>query len=190
MGRFLGTGTVASFNIEFLPYEEAKQWVNKNYSNCQNAEQWRNIDRNELPMFIPKNPHTVYKDKGWISWGEFLNTGKIQDNILAKTYLSYEETRSWILKKFPNIKISTDWLTIYETEYIPSTIPKHLWNSYKNKGWVDWNYFLYGSKIPDYHEAIKIVHTLKLKNAREWYSFIKNNKQYNYQLFQYCSQLI
>ena len=70
-GDFLSTGNIATHELNYLPYDETKELVCnlhiksldefKNYSNSD--------DRNNN---VPKDPYTVYQNKGWLSWGDFL----------------------------------------------------------------------------------------------------------------------
>ena len=56
---------------KWLPLEEARDYVR---SLClKSKDEWKEWRKSgERPPDVPYNPHRVYKDKGWKSWGDFL----------------------------------------------------------------------------------------------------------------------
>ncbi len=79
----------------FLSYEKAKEFVHK--LKLKSRAEWNqycsgNIpDKDPLPDNIPKDPSTVYKNKGWLGVGAWLGT-----NIKAthlREYLPFNEAR-------------------------------------------------------------------------------------------------
>ena len=44
-----------------------------------------------MPKDMPWSPQIIYKNKGWKTWGKFLGTGKIADNLIV--YPAYEEAK-------------------------------------------------------------------------------------------------
>jgi hypothetical protein len=81
---------------------------------------------------IPYNPYKIYQDE-WVSWGDFLGNGKIQDN--KRVFLSFDEAKKWA--KSLNLKIIKEWRNL-DLEKLPLDIPKKPEKTYKNKGWVDY----------------------------------------------------
>ncbi len=56
---------------EYLPYEEAKKYVNDlNIKKTVDYKSWAKNKNN--PINIPGRPDIIYKGKGWVSWKEFL----------------------------------------------------------------------------------------------------------------------
>lgn len=43
------------------------------------------VIKNKLPPFIPRNPREIYLSKEWISWGDFLDTGRIVNQFKNNT---------------------------------------------------------------------------------------------------------
>ena len=123
----------------FLSYEECKEWVK--IKNIKSQIEWRNITH-ELPSFIPKAPHAVYKSK-WNNWAEFL----------GNDFLPYEDCKKWIQEN-KNIKTSLEWGKI--SHELPSFIPKAPNTVYENKGWNGWVEFL-GVGFLSYEECKKWV---------------------------------
>ncbi|MDB9758354.1 DEAD/DEAH box helicase family protein [Gammaproteobacteria bacterium] len=76
-GDFFGTGYVATFNRNYLTYEEARNFVSK--LGLQSHTDWADYcsgNRTDLPSkpdSIPNNPAHVYKDKGWNGFRNWLN---------------------------------------------------------------------------------------------------------------------
>lgn len=64
----------------YLKYECAKEWI---YSSVKpikvkskdSYDEWSKL--NDFPWFLPKTPDIFYKDKGWVSWGDYLKTGNV-----------------------------------------------------------------------------------------------------------------
>ncbi len=74
-GVFLGTGTIAPGLREYRTYEEAKKYAQS--LKLKSFKEWQNHTKsNDFPKDIPKAPHSTYKNKGWLSWGDFLGSGR------------------------------------------------------------------------------------------------------------------
>ena len=131
----LGGGTI-KYEIS---YEDCKNWVSKNLS-VNSKSEWYKIK--ELPEFIAKNPREVYINRGWISWGDFLGTNRIQDNQKID-YISYDEAKNWIKEN----KISLENLTEWKKIEIPSFLPRRPERYYKNRGWISWSDFLSNDRV-------------------------------------------
>jgi len=85
---------------------------------------------------IPYNPRSIYNDL-WEGWGDFLGTGRIQDN--KKIYLPYEDARNW--SRSLNLKMYKEWGCL-DMDKLPIGIPKKPEKTYKNKGWINYNDWL------------------------------------------------
>ncbi len=73
IGDWLGTGAVATFDRDYLSFEEARAFVHN--LNLKNREAWRNYCKSGLkPIDIPAKPERKYKDKGWVSWLDWVGT--------------------------------------------------------------------------------------------------------------------
>ena len=53
-----------------MKFDEARKITRK--LGLRSAKEWRNYSKNNLDLFIPATADRVYKEKGWISWGDFL----------------------------------------------------------------------------------------------------------------------
>jgi hypothetical protein len=126
-----------------LTYDEVKNWVKINTSIVSKSKWYEFIKYNELPKFIPKNPREVYLKKGWISWGDFLSTGRMWDNNIV--YVDYEESKQ-IIKKL-NIQTGLEYRNFAKNNLIPPNVPNRPERYYKKRGWVSWGDFLSTGRI-------------------------------------------
>lgn len=72
-GDWLGTGRIANQNMIYRPFEESRLFVRG--LGLKKYDDWKVWARSkECPIDIPAYPNSVYKDKGWTSWGDWLGT--------------------------------------------------------------------------------------------------------------------
>ena len=77
---WLGTGTIASRFYKYRPFKQARKFVHK--LGLKNQAEWRKYCKGELsekglkPADIPSNSQRTYKNKGWISWPDWLGKSK------------------------------------------------------------------------------------------------------------------
>lgn len=73
-GDFLGTGTIMRKNVEFLSFKECKRFAQT--LDISSRKEWgayvRDLIRKDINSPIPSSPETIYKDKGWRGWNDFL----------------------------------------------------------------------------------------------------------------------
>jgi hypothetical protein len=71
LGDWLGTEAVATRNREYLSYKKAKEFVSKLNIGTYNV--WREYCKSgKKPIDLPNAPNSVYKNKGWKDWADFL----------------------------------------------------------------------------------------------------------------------
>jgi hypothetical protein len=109
-----------------MSYDELKEWVDHNLPKTVNTRfKWvEYIKSNELTN-IPLTPNKVYRDRGWISWANLLNT-KNHRNI---KYVSYEEFKQWVRD---NVANTINFRCIVKPIGIPCN-PERIY-----KEWVGW----------------------------------------------------
>jgi len=178
-GEFLGTGIIASYYKEYLSYEQAKEFVHK--LNLSGQAEWENYSKSRnKPDNIPANPSGVYKNKGWISWGDFLGTGNV--HVKFREYLSYQEAKEFIYKI--HLKDTKEWFEYCKSGNKPDNIPNYPDHVYKNKGWISWGDFLGNGNIATFNreyvsfqEAREFVIKLGLKGKQEWHMYCKSGNK-------------
>ena len=77
-GDYLGTGVIANQNLDFLSFEQARKYVqNLKITGREEYVKWsKTTDR---PKNIPASPSIIYKNNGWISWGEWLGSTAVDN---------------------------------------------------------------------------------------------------------------
>ena len=129
-----------------MSYHEVKEWI-KHHLDVKSKSQWyKNIPI--LPDFIPANPREVYLKKGWVSWGDFLGTGKIWDNSIE--YISCSDAKKII--KTQKINNGLEYKRFVKENKIPMKIPNRPDRYYKNRGWVSWGDFLGTGRIANQYK--------------------------------------
>lgn len=88
----------------------------------------------------PKYPYEHFSlTNEWVSWGDFLSTGRIQDNKNAKKYFSYNKAKLFLRKK--KIRYMKDYHKFIKEEKI-DFLPYRADRYYLGKGWKSWMDYL------------------------------------------------
>lgn len=87
---------------------------------------------------IPSTPANVYKNKGWVSWGDWLGTNTVATQY--KIYLSFEEAREFTQSL--KLKNQQAWFDYCKSGNKPDNIPRNVHVTYKNDGWISMVDFL------------------------------------------------
>ena len=136
-GDWLGTYKQADSKRSFLPFKEARKFARA--LKLKNWEEWRQYSINKkIPDNIPANPHHVYKDKGWVSMGDWLDNGSVANQF--KSFTNYKNARKYALSL--NLKSKSEWRSFLKYGKKPSNIPSIPEEYYKEKGWISWKDFL------------------------------------------------
>jgi len=134
-GDFLGTKNIAPSDRQFRSFKDARKFVQK--LKLKNREDWKEfVKSNEFPLDIPKDPTKSYK-KEWVSWGDFLGTGSVQNQ--QKKFWSFEKAKKYVHQL--GLKNTQDWRRYCKSTKKPEQIPAIAEIYYKNKGWKsmgDW----------------------------------------------------
>jgi hypothetical protein len=140
-GDWLGTFKQADSKRSFLPFKEARNFART--LKLKNWEEWRqySVDK-KIPDNVPANPHHVYKDKGWVSMGDWLDTGRIANQF--KSFTNYKNASKFAASL--NLKSKSEWRTFLKSGKKPSNIPSIPEEHYKDNGWISWPHWLGTSK--------------------------------------------
>ena len=124
-------------------------------------------------------PSRYYKNKGWISSGDFLGSGNIATQL--KKYRSFKKAKIFARSHF---KSSVEFVKYRKSGKLPKDIPGFPSQTYKNKGWKGWGDFLGTGRIAlrlrrykPFREARKFVRNLQLKSNSEWLTYCKSGKK-------------
>lgn len=120
LGHFLG------YTESFLSFYEAREIVRSlNIKNCK--EWYLYCKSNKKQNNIPSSPNAFYKDKGWISWGDFLGNEKLR----GIEFVSYEECKKFVQSL--SIKTQKEWRAYCKSGLKPNNIPSNPNRTYSNK---------------------------------------------------------
>lgn len=177
MSDWLGTELKGS--IPFRKFQESRIFVHE--LNLRNVKEWNEYAiSGKKPLDIPSAPNFIYKNDGWISWGDFLGTYKIGST--ARKFLSYEDAKKFVGKL--NLRSQTEWFIYAKSESRPKEIPYFASKKYKDQGWVSWNDFLgintireKGMEYLPFEEARKFVRSLGLRNRTEYREYCRSGKK-------------
>jgi superfamily II DNA or RNA helicase len=184
-GDWLGTGTIAARLRVYLPFEEARAFVQT--LKLKNSNEWRSFckgqmpEKGMLPAEIPANPNQTYKSNGWIGMGDWLGTGTIAAHL--REFRPFKEARAFVHSL--NLKSGSDWRKFCKSELpekgtLPSDIPAKPNETYATEGWKGMGDWLgTGTIAPrlrkylSFEEAREFVKSLNLRNGSEWNKFCK-----------------
>lgn len=162
-GDFLGTGNIAPKLRNFLPFEEAREYVRS--LGLKTQKEWLLFEK---PKNIPNNPESTYKNKGWLNLGDWLGTYRVTN--AAKEFLSFEEAKQYAFSS--GMSSCKDW----RSRTHPSNIPTNPNIFYKEKGWLSWGSWFGTDNVAvkrktflTFKEARRSARGLKLKNSMDWF---------------------
>jgi superfamily II DNA or RNA helicase len=184
------TGETTKIHGEWRVFDEAREFARS--LKLKGSVEWRKYCKGELkeyefkPYDIPSSPYEAYKDKGWIDFSDWLDTGRKRrgNNVENNdTWLIYEEARNFV--HLLKLKDGVQWQQYINNELNSPIKPSNIPNSpnfvYKDSGWKNWADWLGNGSFGktrvknalSFEEARKFVRNLKLKNTYEWRNYIK-----------------
>jgi Integrase repeat unit len=132
---FLGTDNRGA-KIDWRPFKEARAFVRRLKLRSQ-ADWSVYCQSGKRPRDIPAIPSRAYAMSGWVSWGDWFGSGRVQNGSIE--YRSFKDARSFVRKL--GLASQAQWIERWrsnKTQDIPSN-PAVI---YRNKGWAGWSDFL------------------------------------------------
>ena len=182
MGDFLGTGTVANQDREFLSFEKARKIICEQDPKINSKDEWADFCKSgKRPTDIPYSPDRTYKNKGWNGWPDWLGTGTIANR--NRVYLSFEDARGFV--RLLKLKNEHEWRKHYASGQLPNNIPTAPAVYYKKewKGFGDWlgtgtianrnKIFLSAKEAKPVLK--KLFKEYGIKNKKDWLRFAKTH---------------
>jgi hypothetical protein len=176
-GDWFGTGTIASKLITYHSFEEAREFVRS--LQLKNQIEWNNYRKSDLrPSYIPSNPNVVYKNKGWVSLGDWLGNSNQANHL--KIYLDFEEAREFV--RSLKLKNQKEWQIYARTDERPKQVPSSPEKVYKKvwEGYGDWLGTKSISNIKkeflDFATAKNVISKFNLSSAKDFRKLIKTKK--------------
>jgi superfamily II DNA or RNA helicase len=173
--------------LSWRPFDEARAFAHG--LGLKSGKEWAQFCKGELPEIgtlspdIPMTPRQAYADKGWVSMGDWLGTGKIAHFLrqfrpfeLARTFarnLGFKGEREW--REFCKGNLPTKGT-------LPSDVPANPCNTYANQGWAGMGDWLgtgtVAPRLRKYRplkDARAFARGLGLKSGSGWKQFCKGN---------------
>ena len=170
MGDWLGTGNISFKNNVYCAFKEARKFIRSLGLKSQ-KEWYEYVKSGKKPKGIPAAPWKVYKEEwgGMRDWlGEY------------SRFLSFREAREF--SRSLRLKSTKEWRRFCSSGNKPTNIPSDPYAVYGGafKGFGDWlgtgNIAPFNKVYRPFKEARKFIHSLGLKNCREWREYSKSGK--------------
>lgn len=178
-GDFLGTNNIAPRYIKFRSLASARDFVQK--LKFKSKKEWFSWAKSpERPNDIPIYPDHVYKNGGWVNWGDFLGADIIA--TFNRTFCSFAQAQKYA--RSLSFKNRSEWNKWAKTGQRPENIPAYPDEVYSQKGWITWGDFLgtgttanQKRSFRSFTEAKAYAQNLKLKNSFEWRKWAKTDER-------------
>ncbi|WP_437202071.1 helicase-related protein [Planctomicrobium sp. SH664] len=162
---FLGVGPAKERSrpktrIPFLEFESAKQMAQQlmpQYG-ITTQSQWHVwVKTADKPADIPADPSKAYKDKGWISWPDWLGRepGRASGHEQVRSFLEARE-----FARSLGLKSEDEWRE-WAKAHRPDDIPQSPDARYKDEGWIGWGDFLGYRNRWTHREIAKFLDSLE-----------------------------
>lgn len=179
MDDWLGHGKISNYSKKFLTFEKARSFVRSLGLSGEN--EWEQYCKSgKRPDNIPFHPDRSYKNKGWISFGNYFGTGTLSPKEKSKKYWSFEESRKFM--RSLHLKNDQEWRDFSKSSKRPEGIPTNPRKAYPEEwgGLGDWlgtgTIQTQQRKYLPYQEAKSIIHSLGLKTQKDWVDAVKTGK--------------
>ena len=176
-GDFLGYVAV-----EMRPFEDARDYVKR--LGLKSHKEWQEWSKSGLrPRDIPSNPDQVYKEEGWLSYGDFLG---YRPGYVEGEWRSFEDARDFV--RSLELKSQEEWYEWRKSDEKPHGIPSCPEEVYMEEGWLSWGDFLgykeghvaekrSTTEKRSFTEARDYVRRLGLKSEKEWKDWCKSGER-------------
>jgi hypothetical protein len=136
LADWLGTDTIPSQQLTFLPFIKARQFVHT--LGLRTQGDWFDYCKSgQKPRNIPASPNVVYKGHGWKGLRDWLGTEKRGKK--KRSYRPFVEARAFV--RSLGLRDFLDWCEFSKSGKRPADIPSNPCKVYKHDGWVnlrDW----------------------------------------------------
>jgi hypothetical protein len=170
-GDWLGTGTIHTGNVNYIPFDQAREFVRKlKLKSTAEYKDWAKSANRRLD--IPTNPQRTYKEN-WLGMGDWLGTGKLANS--SHVYLRFEDAREFV--RSLNIKSEDEWRLWTKSAYRPLDIPTNPQRTYKENwlGMGDWlgtgNTKSGSVAYRAFEDAREYARSLNLSGKDDWLSY-------------------
>jgi superfamily II DNA or RNA helicase len=169
-GDWLGTGRRYA---NWRPFKEARAFVRK--LGLKSESEWRNyVASGKKPADIPASPESGYAKSGWISWFDWLGTGK------TLNWRTFNKARAFVRKI--GLQSRAEWEALCKSGKKPMDIPASPEAVYVKSGWISWFDWLGSGRIyrhnkSNFKKARAFVRKLGLKSLKGWTKYARSGKR-------------
>ena len=175
MGDWLGTGNRANWQLEFLPFEEARAYARG--LGLGSAKAWRSHcktarRRGTLPAGIPAGPENTYARCGWQGYGDWLGTGA--RSRLGREFRDFESARAFAREL--GLGSQREWYDysagrLPDLGRLPLDVPANPAAIYADDGWQgyrDWLGTAGQSRFLPFAAAREVARSLGFRTGADW----------------------
>ncbi|MCS5712780.1 integrase repeat-containing protein [Candidatus Berkiella aquae] len=163
-------------SLKFFSFKKARLFARSQKLNSREA--WLEYSKSgRKPNGIPATPYLVYKNEGWISWGDWLGTGVIASQ--KKDFRTFK--KALVFARSLKLGGFSDWMHFCKSGNRPKDIPSSPNQIYKNKGWTSWGDWLGTSNVApqkrtfqSFKMARSFAQSLKLTAQSDWKRYCKS----------------
>jgi superfamily II DNA or RNA helicase len=168
---WLGSKNVSTRNINWMNFENAREYVRK--LKLKNEKEWKVYCKSgSKPANIPYDPKQVYRNYGYINFGDWLGSGNQASGSMD--YLSFEKARE-IVREL-QIETTSKWKEFVKSGHLPLNIPKAPHYYYRDNGWTSYGDWLGTGIIApqnrvflDFEAARDLLRKYKIHSSSEYF---------------------
>uniref|UniRef100_A0A7S0RM63 Uncharacterized protein n=1 Tax=Pyramimonas obovata TaxID=1411642 RepID=A0A7S0RM63_9CHLO len=172
---------------EFRQFEEAREYTRT--LGLTSQKDWQELSRSGMrPDDIPSNPQRTYRNKGWVSWPDWLGYGKgkqARPRTPSKQFLPFDQAREYARSQgLPSTRKWREWCASGKR---PHNIPSDPQSTFRDDGWVSWPDWLgytedrsSGNAFLSFENAREHVRLMGLKSHKEWQEWSSSGKRPEY----------
>ena len=176
-GDWLGTGKISPRLRQFRSFNKAHTFARG--LRLKSEREWRNYCKGgQKPNDIPTNPSTVYAEKGWAGYGDWLGTGRHR----GVKFRPFKEARAFVRDLRLNSHI--EWQNFCKHGKKPDDIPSDPYGTYAGAGWAGWGDWLGTGRVSDqlrkyrnFKKARAFARRLGLKSQADWREYCRSRKK-------------
>jgi superfamily II DNA or RNA helicase len=177
-GDWLGIDLRSPKKIQFVDFESARTFARS--LAIGSAGEWLSIaELGQLPFGVPSRPNTVYAADGWSGWGDWLGTGRVNNQRVE--FREFESAKEFVHSL--GLKSHNDWQSYLKSGLRPQDIPASPSKVYSNQGWMGWTDWLGTDgampqvrQFREFEAARAFVQSLGLKSIKDWYAYRKSGQ--------------
>ena len=186
-GDWLGTNRVHPSKRLYRSFKEARRFA-RSLRLADQGEWFQYVKgllprKPKLPADIPKAPQGKYKNKGWVSFGDWLGTGSVHPS--RRTFRPFKEARAFA--RSLGLANISEWRQyakggMRSKGKLPPDIPANPIRFYKEKGWVSVGHWLGTNSVATsrrvflpFSAARRFARSLRLANTDEWWAYCRGD---------------